>query len=47
MSTCEKCWTDAYLRSQMEGEHQGVIYRRLLEERRDNPCTMEEQKGNA
>jgi hypothetical protein len=41
--SCEKCWHDA---------HTGDPYRsvadeyaRLIEERRDNPCTPEEQAG--
>jgi hypothetical protein len=44
---CEKCWGDAYFRwmhvdpSKSQSEH----YRDLLEERKNNPCTEEEQKG--
>lgn len=36
MSTCEKCWAD----SQFGGD-----YTKLLEERKDHPCTPEEQAG--
>ena len=43
---CEKCWSDAYRRmladpSKSQGEH----YYDLLEERKDNPCSLEEQSG--
>ena len=44
---CEKCWGDAYFRyrfvdsSKSQAEH----YRELLKERKDNPCTKEEQEG--
>lgn len=48
MSACEKCWRDAYKRmrdqpSKSQSEH----YMDLLEERKDNPCTPEEQRGQA
>jgi hypothetical protein len=42
---CEKCWGDAYLRSYGTGRSQAECYRELLDERKDNPCTEEEQKG--
>jgi len=42
---CEKCWGDAYMRMQMNGRPQYDNYRELLEERKDNPCTPEEQAG--
>ena len=46
MSSCEKCWADAYMRmlsqpTKSQSEH----YRGLLEERKDNPCTPREQAG--
>ncbi len=43
MSSCEKCWRDAH----SVGSYGDVTvrYRRLMEERRDNPCTPEEQAG--
>jgi len=45
MAGCEKCWADAYRRTldhpmKSQTEH----YQDLLEERKDNPCTPEEQK---
>ena len=43
--TCEKCWGDAYKRMLYTGRGQAECYRELLEERRDNPCTLEEQRG--
>jgi hypothetical protein len=41
VSTCEKCWDDA---------HRGVRdpaveYARLMDERREHPCSPEEQAG--
>ncbi len=36
MSTCEKCWRDS---------RGGENYKELLELRKDNPCTPEEQAG--
>jgi len=45
MSTCEKCWADAY-RLELAGKgNQPRIYERLLRERKDHPCTPEEQAG--
>jgi len=46
MSVCEKCWSDAGCRvysdtSKTKAEH----YFDLLKERKDNPCTKEEQVG--
>lgn len=42
---CEKCWSDAYLRmlsepSKTRAEH----YSELLDERRDRPCTPEQER---
>jgi len=42
MSACEKCWSDAHRGPQVSVADE---YRRLLEERRDNPCTPEQQAG--
>lgn len=42
---CEKCWGDAYLRSYGTGKSQYACYLELLEERKDNPCTEDEQRG--
>ena len=45
MAACEKCWSDAYRRmladtSKSQTEH----YYDLLEEKKDNPCSSEEQQ---
>lgn len=46
MSACEKCWADAYRRQADEPmKSQAEHYRDLLEERKDNPCTPEQQRG--
>ncbi len=46
MSACEKCWADAYLRHRLNPtKSQMEYYRELLEERKDKPCTPEEQSG--
>jgi len=42
---CEKCWGDAYYRSRYTGKSQTECYADLVEERKDNPCTPEEQAG--
>ncbi len=44
MATCEKCWGDAYRRemdnpSKCQAEH----YHDLIEERKNNPCSIAEQ----
>ena len=43
---CKKCWADAYMRTVSnpmlsQTEH----YNQLLEERKNNPCSEEEQFG--
>lgn len=45
MSACEKCWGDAFLAAR-HGEDQSDAYRRLLRERKDTPCTPEQQCGD-
>lgn len=42
MSSCEKCWADAYM-----GPYGDQVdkYQRLIKERENNPCTPEEQAG--
>lgn len=45
MSACEKCWQDAYLKSRLGFRSQSECYHKLLEERKDNPCTPQEQAG--
>lgn len=42
MATCEKCWSDA--NSAMTGDT-AAEYHRLVAERKDHPCTPEEQCG--
>ena len=39
MSSCEKCWRDS------TGDDHAVRYAELIEQRRANPCTPEEQAG--
>jgi len=45
MSRCEKCWRDAH----RDGPFADVaaVYARLIDERKDHPCTPEEQAGGA
>ena len=44
MASCEKCWDDAYyLQDGDEGHYK--TYSRLIKERKDKPCTPEEQAG--
>ena len=45
MASCEKCWSDAGLLTYGTGESKIKWYEKLLEERKDNPCTPEEQAG--
>ena len=45
MSACEKCWADAYRRAIDSGRSQVECYIELLEERKDHPCSDEEQAG--
>jgi hypothetical protein len=46
MSVCEKCWRDAYVRSiSNPSKSQAEHYNDLLDERKDHPCTPEQQKG--
>lgn len=46
MASCEKCWSDAYLRTQTDrSKRQSEHYLDLIEERYDKPCTGEEQAG--
>ena len=44
--TCEKCWGDAWFLSQVNGKPQAENYHALLEERKDNPCSPEDQLGD-
>ena len=46
MSSCEKCWGDAYMRMLGSGsKDQAEHYHDLIEERKNNPCTPKEQAG--
>lgn len=42
MSACEKCWRDAHRGPEFSVAEE---YERLMDERRDHPCTPEEQAG--
>jgi len=46
VASCEKCWWDAHIRVR-EGLAPDVAtaYHQLLKERKDNPCTPQEQAG--
>ena len=44
MSSCEKCWNDAHSLADAYGSV-AEAYQHLLEERRNAPCTPEEQAG--
>lgn len=46
MASCEKCWGDAYMRTHTDpSKTQAEHYSNLIEERKNNPCTPEEQAG--
>ena len=45
MASCEKCWSDAYTRSRCTGKSHAECYSELLIERKDNPCSAEQQAG--
>jgi hypothetical protein len=47
MSACEKCWRDAQERALHLGGFVSEHYYALLEERKNNPCTEGEQKGDS
>lgn len=42
---CEKCWSDAYWRMLQNGKGQSENYQELLDERKDSPCSEDEQRG--
>jgi len=42
---CEKCWSDAGRISMFTGSSKTEEYEILLEARRDDPCSPEEQCG--
>ena len=46
MASCEKCWEDSYMRTHADPmKSQTEHYHDLITERKDNPCTPEEQAG--
>jgi hypothetical protein len=45
MSTCEKCWGDAWIRSLSSMRSQWECYLELVEERKGNPCSPRDQAG--
>ena len=45
MPACEKCWADAARIAFRTDRSQTDCYMELLEERKDHPCSEEEQKG--
>ena len=45
MASCERCWGNAFSRSHFGMTDQSDEYAKLLEERKDNPCTPKEQAG--
>jgi hypothetical protein len=45
MAACEKCWSDAYHIAMTTGKTQAECYSELIEARKDNPCTPEQQAG--
>ena len=44
MTICEKCWSDAYLMMRNTGRDQYDCYKELLDERKDAPCSLKEQR---
>ncbi len=44
MASCEKCWEDAQGMFEPNGES---AYSVLMRDRKDNPCTPEEQAGSS
>ena len=45
MAACEKCWNDAYNKSYGSHTDQATEYQKLIKERKDTPCSPEEQCG--
>ncbi len=46
MASCEKCWDEAYLRTfENPMKSQSEHYSDLVNERKDNQCTPEQQAG--
>ena len=48
MSICEKCWGDAYFRMMTDpSKAQHQHYNDLIYERKNNPCSKSEQRGES
>ena len=45
MARCEKCWKDAYNRNITNPKSKAEHYANLIEERKENQCSPEEQAG--
>lgn len=46
MASCEKCWSDSYMRIHGDPmKSQTEHYHELLKERKEKPCTREQQAG--
>ncbi len=45
MTSCEKCWNDAFVISKLTSVSQTECYLQLLKERKNKPCTPKEQAG--
>lgn len=45
MASCEKCWSDAGIDARLLGGEKAERYGELIEKRKANPCTPEEQAG--
>lgn len=46
MAACERCWSDARVRARDSGRAVYEEYKRLLEERKDNPCQPSVETGD-
>ena len=47
MASCEKCWRDAYRRElQNPMKNQAEHYHDLIQERKEKPCTPNQQAGS-
>jgi hypothetical protein len=42
---CEKCWRDAFNRAYGGSKSQAECYQEILDERKNKPCTLEQQAG--
>lgn len=46
MTACENCWVEAQRRSYANGTFVTEEYYKLIQERKNNPCTPEQQRGD-